>query len=277
MEYLKRKGYSFITMTEYVNTKKNNGEFNKNVVLTFDDGFRNVIKNAYPVMKEYNAKGCLYVVSDNTDNDTLLWSDRVETLIRSHEQGSFQFNFQGKSITYMLTDKKSYEYAIQDIKEKFRSISNKEILEHLKQFISTEKESPPQEFVLASWEEIKELDADVLEIGSHTRTHPNCTSLADDKELEDEILHSKRDIEDITGRKVEHFCYPAGLYNERVLDEVKASGYQSAVTIEYGFVDKNSDLYQLKRIEALASLPIFKSRVSGTYGVLRFLGQIFRK
>ena len=228
-------------------------------------------------MQEYNAKGCLYVVSDNTGSDTLLWTDHVETVIRSQEQKSFQFNFKGEKYTYTLTDKKSYEYAIHDIKDKLRSISNKEMLEHLKQFISIKKESLPEEFLLANWEELKELDDDLLEIGSHTKSHPNCANLTDDTELEDEILHSKKDIENIIGRKVEHFCYPAGSYNDRVLDEVKASGYQSAVTIRYGFIDRNTDLYQLKRIEALSSLPIFKSRVSGTYSVLKFIGQIFRK
>ncbi len=277
MEYLKNKSYNLITMTELINTIKNNGEFNKNVVLTFDDGLKNVIKNAYPIMQEYNAKGCLYVVSDNTEMDTLIWSDHVETLINSQKPGEFLFFFKGKKYTYILSDMKSYEYAIKDIKKKLRSITNKEMQEHLKQFTQVEKENLPEEYTLASWDELKELDAEILEIGSHTRTHPNCANLTDDVELENEILHSKEEIENIIGRKVEHFCYPAGSYNRRVLDEVKASGYQSAVTIEYGFIDKHADLYRLKRVEALASLPIFKSRVSGAYGILRAFSQIFRR
>jgi len=275
LAYLKRKGYSFVSMTELVNTIKNKGKVGKKVVLTFDDGFRNVIKNAYPIMQEYNAKGCLYLVSDYIGSDKLLWTDHVETVIRSQEPGHFQFDFKGEKYTYMLTDKKSYEYTMQDIKTKLRGIPNTEMLEHLKQFNNIKKESIPKEFLLASWEEIQELDTDVLEIGSHTRIHPNCTNLTSDEELEDEILHSKNNIEEITGRNIEHFCYPAGSYNNRVMNEVIASGYQSAVTTKYGFNSENTDLYQVKRLEAFSSLSIFKARVSGSNNVIKYLGRIF--
>jgi peptidoglycan/xylan/chitin deacetylase (PgdA/CDA1 family) len=277
MEYLKNKGYTFMNMTQFINTIKNKGDFNKNVILTFDDGFKNVIKNAYPIMKEYNAKGCFYVVSDNTGSNTLLWSDYVGITIRNQKQGNFWFDFKGEKYTYPLTNEKSYKHAINDIKGKLRSITHKEMLEYLKQFLDNQKENLPEELSLASWDELKELNADVLEIGSHTKTHPNCTNLTDYADLEDEILHSKKDIEKIIGREVKHFCYPAGSYNDRVLDEVKTSGYQSAVTIERGFVDRNSNIFRLKRIEALASLSIFKARVSGTYSVLKFFSEIFRK
>lgn len=275
MEFLKRKGYSIITMTELVNTIKNNGNFHKAVVLTFDDGFRNVIENAYPIMQEYNAKGCFYLVSDLIGTDSPLWTDFVETVIRSQEQGSYQFDFKGEKYTYMLTDKKSYEYAMKDIKSKLRSISNTERLEHLKQFGGVKTESIPKEFFLADWEEIIELNANVLEIGSHTRSHPNCAKLTSEEELHNEIYLSKEDIEDKTGKKVEHFCYPAGSYNDRVIDEVMASGYQSAVTIDYGFNSDNTGLYRLKRVEASPSLLEFKARVSGSISFIKRLGKIF--
>jgi peptidoglycan/xylan/chitin deacetylase (PgdA/CDA1 family) len=277
MEYLKNKGYAFINMTEFVNTVKNKGAFNKNVILTFDDGLRNVIKNAYPIMKEYNAKGCLYVVSDITGSDTLLWSDYVEAEVRSQKQGSFLFDFKDKKYSYPLTDEKSYKKAIKDIKDKLRTVTNKEMQEYLKQFLDNEKGYLPEELSPARWQEIKELDADVLEIGSHTRTHPNCANLTDDIEFENEILQSRRDIENATGRKVEHFCYPAGSYNDAVINKVKTSGYQSAVTVERGLAGSNSNMYRLRRIDAFASMPIFKSRVSGCYGVLRFFWTLFRK
>ncbi|UCG54648.1 MAG: polysaccharide deacetylase family protein [Dehalococcoidia bacterium] len=276
MEYLKRKGYSFLTMTEFVSTIKNKGKFHKNIVLTFDDGFKNVIKNAYPIMQEYNAKGCFYLVSDLTGTDNLLWTDYVETLIRNQKQGSYQFDFKGKKYTYIFTDKKSYEKAMQDIKSKLRSISNTERLEHLKQFGDINIENAPKEFALASWEEVKELDPNVLEIGCHTRSHPNCTNLISDEELQNEIYHSKMDIENKTERKVEHFCYPAGSYDDRVIEKVISSGYQSAVTIDYGFNSENTGLYRLKRVEASPSLQEFKARVSGSISFIKRLIKILQ-
>lgn len=269
LAYLLRKGYAFASMTELINTMKNKGKLGKKVVLTFDDGFRNVVRNAYPIMREFNAKGCFYLVTALIGTDEPIWTDYVETAIRSQEPGQYQFDFNGEKITYMLTDKKSYEYAMKDIKTKLRTIPNATRIEHLKQFGSVKPESIPEEFFLANWEEIKGLPPDVLEIGSHTRSHPNCANFTSEAEYEEEINQSKKDIEGIIRREVAHFCYPAGSFNQEAIDKVRQSGYQSAVTVENGFVDNHSDLYQLKRIAPSENLLVFKSRISGSNIMLR--------
>jgi peptidoglycan/xylan/chitin deacetylase (PgdA/CDA1 family) len=274
--YLKRKGYSFISMTELVNAIKNKDKLGKKTALTFDDGFRNVVKNAYPIMREFNAKGCFYLVTALIGADEPLWTDYVETVIRSREPGQFQFDFNGEKITYMLSDKKSYEYTMKDVKAKLRTIPNTARIEYLKQFGSVKPESIPEEFSLANWEEIKGLSPDVIEIGSHTRSHPNCANMTSEVEYEEEIHQSKKDIEDIIGREVAHFCYPAGSLNRKVIDKVIQSGYQSAVTVENGFVDNQSELYQLRRIDPGENFLIFKSRISGSNAILRRIKVMIR-
>lgn len=269
LEHLKRKGYAFVSMTELIDAIKNKKRVGKSVVLTFDDGFRNIVENCYPIMKEYGAKGCFYLVSDLIGTNQLLWTDYIETVVRNLNKGNFQFTFKGEKIQYKLVDKKSYEVTMQDIKAKLRMISDKERHEHLTQFNNLKLDDVPKEFSLATWEQIKALDHSVLEIGSHTRRHPNCANLTSDKELEDEIRDSKIDIEKNIGREIKHFCYPAGSYNDRVIAKVKEYGYESAVTIMHGFNDENSDVYRLRRIETNESFLLFKASVSGSYYMLR--------
>ena len=267
--YLKRKGYVFVNMTELIDALKNKGKIEKYVVLTFDDGFRNVVENAYPIMQEFNAKGCFYLVSDLIGTNQLLWTDYVETVIRNQQQEDFQFIFRGGKFNYKLGDKRASEYAMLDIKTKLRKIPDKERLEHLRQFSNHELDNIPKEFLMASWEQIKKLDSQILEIGSHTRSHPNCENLISDDELEREINSSKIDIEKNIGREILHFCYPAGSYNDRVIANVKKSGYKSAVTVRDGFSDENSDLYQLKRIGVSENFLFFKAYISGSYNMIR--------
>jgi peptidoglycan/xylan/chitin deacetylase (PgdA/CDA1 family) len=269
LKYLKHCGYTFTGMTDLVNAIKNKNVTGKIIVLTFDDGFKNVVDNAYPVMKEFGAKGCFYLVSELIGTNELLWTDFIETVIRSQPDGGFQFTFEGQIIHYQLVGKKLREFAMKDIKTKLRTLSDEKRLEHLEQFRNHLLKDIPEEFGMADWETIKELDPNTLEIGSHTKRHPNCANLATDNELEDEIFGSKNDIERNIGRKIEHFCYPAGSYNDRVIAMVKKFGYQSAVTIEKGYNDASSDLYRLKRIEANAQLLFFKASVSGSIDILR--------
>jgi peptidoglycan/xylan/chitin deacetylase (PgdA/CDA1 family) len=269
LEYLKRKRYVFMSMTELTDSLKNKEKVDKSVVLTFDDGFRNIVENAYPIMKEFGAKGCFYLVSDLIGTEQLLWTDHVETVIRNQQKGDFQFIFKGEKINYRVGDKSSNEHAMIDIKKKLRTIPDKERLEYLEQFRNVRLDDVPNEFIMASWKQIRELELDVLEIGSHTRRHSNCMNFSSNEELEDEIRNSKIIIENNTGRKIKHFCYPAGSYDDRVITKLTEYGYESAVTITDGFVHENSDLFRLKRIGTGEQFLRFKAYLSGSYFVLQ--------
>ena len=265
LKFLKSCGYTFATMTELMDTFAQGKNAEKFVVLTFDDGFRNIVDNAYPVMQKLGAKGCFYLVAGLIGTDQLLWTDHIEMFLRSSRESEFKFIFQGKPITYTINTKDLLEAAMRDIKKKLRTISDKERKEHLRQFVLESVVSVPKEFLFASWEQIKKLDKNVLEVGCHTQNHPNCEMLDSDEEFREELLNSKRAIENKVGYDVKHFCYPAGSFNAEVIRHVKEYGYQSAATIIPGFNNKNTDPYVLKRISIEEDFIFFKAITSGSY------------
>jgi peptidoglycan/xylan/chitin deacetylase (PgdA/CDA1 family) len=267
--YIKGKGYTFVSMSELVDTIQNKGKIDKLIVLTFDDGFKNICENAYPIMKESGAKGCFYLVSSLIGKDQLLWTDQVEMVIRNQKKGDYQFRFKEEIINYNIQDDNSYEHVAEDIKAKLRMLPDKERHEHMKQFTNLDLTGVPKEFIIANWEQIKKLDPDLIEIGSHTKRHPNCVNLTSNDELEDEINNSKTDIEDQLGHKIRHFCYPAGSHDDRIISKVMEYGYDSAVTTIQGFNNENSDLYKLKRIPASEQFLLFKASISGSYNIAR--------
>jgi D-aspartate ligase len=268
LRYIKSKGYVFVSMTELVTAIKNKRKIDKMAVLTFDDGFRNIVENAYPIMKEFGARCCYYLVADLIGTDKLLWTDFIGTVVRSQEKGNYQFIFEGETFNYFLDDKKSYQHAIMDIKAKLRTIPDSKRLEYLKKFSHNKLKNIPDEFAMATWEQIKGLDPDIFEIGGHTRRHPDCTNLTTSEGLEDEIYQSKINIEKNIGRKVIHFCYPNGSYDDRVITKVKEYGYESAVAAR-GLTGQHSDLYKLNRVEPSEQFILFKARISGTTNLLK--------
>jgi len=70
-----------------------------------------------------------------------------------------------------------------------------------------------------------------IEIGSHSKTHPILTSLNKHK-LKEELLDSKKYLEDIIGDEVEGFSIPGGFYNQRVLEMAFEAGYKYVCTSE---------------------------------------------
>ena len=66
-----------------------------------------------------------------------------------------------------------------------------------------------------------------MALGSHAWDHPDLRRL-DDAELERQLAHSRRAIEDLTGARCSTFAYPFGLYDERVANAVAVAGYDLA-------------------------------------------------
>jgi len=95
--------------------------------------------------------------------------------------------------------------------------------------------------------QIRDWLASGQEIGSHTLTHPHLTQIPPSQARE-EIFGSKRKLEDLFGRSIDHFCYPYGDWNQEVRDIVQKAGYKSACITKFGINAADADRFALKRI-----------------------------
>jgi peptidoglycan/xylan/chitin deacetylase (PgdA/CDA1 family) len=133
---------------------------------------------------------------------------------------------------------------------------------------------------LLRWSEIKDMNTAGITFGSHTRTHPDLRTLAA-RDAEEELVASKKAIEDATGRSVDTFAYPYGTYNEAVKRLVQAY-FAVACSTTLGFVKQDSDLLALERLDMyyLRHPALFRwlfSRPMGTYiGLRRYLRELRR-
>lgn len=100
---------------------------------------------------------------------------------------------------------------------------------------------------LMSQEQIEQVLASGHEIGSHSRSHPDLRQLGA-KTLEDEVLESKRQLEQQFGMQIKWFCYPYGHFNTSVLDTVAKSGYCGATSTIKGANLRTTDRLQWRRI-----------------------------
>ncbi|GAB1335706.1 polysaccharide deacetylase family protein [Streptomyces sp. E-15] len=72
-----------------------------------------------------------------------------------------------------------------------------------------------------------------VEIGSHGLTHVDLTR-ADDGTLAAQTAGSRAALEELTGAPPAGFCYPYGTVDRRVLEAVRAAGYDYACAIDPG-------------------------------------------
>jgi peptidoglycan/xylan/chitin deacetylase (PgdA/CDA1 family) len=69
------------------------------------------------------------------------------------------------------------------------------------------------------------------EVGSHTISHPVLTEV-DDVSLHDELVHSKSEIERLTGRTCTSVAYPTGRADARIVSTAAAAGYLAGAALE---------------------------------------------
>jgi peptidoglycan/xylan/chitin deacetylase (PgdA/CDA1 family) len=113
-----------------------------------------------------------------------------------------------------------------------------------------------------NWEQLAALRDAGMEIGAHTVNHYDLRSL-DWATAEYQIAQSKAELEQRLGVAVTSFCYPTGLYDGRIEEQVRAAGFTNATTTRW---DANySDILALprRRISGGTALEGFAAIVGG--------------
>lgn len=116
-----------------------------------------------------------------------------------------------------------------------------------------------------SWDEVCELARRPgIEIGSHSHTHPDLTSLPAEG-VRRELAESLAAVAEQTGNAAPALSYPHGRASAEVREIARSLGYACAFTGELGANDMQTDLYALRRVVIAGDddLSTFVARVSG--------------
>lgn len=98
-----------------------------------------------------------------------------------------------------------------------------------------------------NWEQVREMAKSGITFGSHTRLHSYLPDLSVEKQRE-EIIGSKRVLEEHLGAAVDYFAYPIGGFSESIKQIVKEAGYKGAAATNRGYDRFNKDVFELNRI-----------------------------
>lgn len=113
------------------------------------------------------------------------------------------------------------------------------------QFIITGRMDPKYPgYIRAS--EVLSMQSQGHEIGAHTRTHPDLSTLTKEQ-MQNEIAGSKTDLQSIGVNTVDLFAYPFGSYNDQVKSIVQEAGFIAGRSSDGGYNLKTQDPFDLRR------------------------------
>lgn len=102
-----------------------------------------------------------------------------------------------------------------------------------------------------NWDQVKEISAAGIEIGSHTMYHPALTASLKAKW---EIEESKRELEEHLGVPITTFAYPSGKWNSYIEGLVKNAGYKTGRSFTTGNGISRQNLFHIPVVRIYANV-----------------------
>lgn len=223
------------------------------VAITFDDGYRDQLEVAQPLLEARGYPSTVFVCpafidGPNLWHDRLLWALREGVTGRELPLAGHPHVDDRRVIPEDLTARRALaSTCIEAVK--FLPLAARE---QAVSAIEVACGAPTAPRWMLDRQELRRLaDRPGVEIGAHTRHHPILASCSA-AEAAEEIAGSRRDLEHLLGRPVPLFAYPNGHagrdFGEREVQLVRAAGYSHACTSDWGSVHRGTDRWQLPRL-----------------------------
>ncbi len=272
IRYFNKHLYVTITLDELHNGLLNQNLPDKFVVYTFDDGYSDNYHIAYPIFKKYNIPFSIYITTCFPDRNVLLWWYALEDLLLSNDSLSHKDYPFLNPIKCKSQHQK--EISFNRIRNELLKMNRPEIISFFEAF-KINLNSYAEKMVL-TWDEIIQLSKDPLvTIGAHTKNHLALAHLSED-ECYNEIINSKKEIEDRIGLEVKHFSYPFGKSSQvgtREFNIANEIGFSTSTTTRLAnvFSEHRDHQQALPRISVNSetSESILRANINGFFPMIR--------
>jgi peptidoglycan/xylan/chitin deacetylase (PgdA/CDA1 family) len=120
--------------------------------------------------------------------------------------------------------------------------------------------------------EIRELARAGVDIGAHTRTHPDLGPITDVNRLYDELVVARHELEEISGARVRYFAFPFGQHknlNSAAFQMASSAGYAGVCSAYGGYNFPGDDPFHIQRIHLDNDMIRLKNWVTFDPGKLR--------
>jgi peptidoglycan/xylan/chitin deacetylase (PgdA/CDA1 family) len=230
------------------------------VTLTFDDGYRGVMRHAFPILQEMGIPASVFVITQALQPDRPLFHfEEVELAFRLTRVKDLNLNFlkPGKRSLENAKERAScFKMIKQDLKllpETERQRCQRQLLERLEVLPEDcyKAARSDERFETMDLEDLFALRDAGWTIGSHTRSHRTLNRLSD-VEVSEEITGSRDDLRSLLGLDEMPFAYPYGRphhIGELAQGTAQAAGYSCALTMIKEQNNASADAFEMHRVD----------------------------
>jgi peptidoglycan/xylan/chitin deacetylase (PgdA/CDA1 family) len=266
MRFLKRR-YRVVSLEQVCQELQEPSTSEPGVAITFDDGYEDIYRYAFPVLRAYGLPATVFLIADCVDTGDVSWYDRVFLALQMMPAGRFEAKLD-QMPCFQLDSRMSRIRAASEIISRLRKLPT----EHRREYCAGLERGvnlPAEELKgrMLNWQQVRAMQHAGITFGSHTVTHPVVSRLTA-AELEYELLESKKRLESGLNKLVGDFAFPFGHLEDCGAEAaalLRRCGYRSGFTTIPGVNTRGADPFALRRIqigEEHTSLPMFAFRLA---------------
>jgi peptidoglycan/xylan/chitin deacetylase (PgdA/CDA1 family) len=251
---LRRSGIDLVSLDE-LHRRMTEGDFARRFVcFTFDDGYRDTLQWAYPILKEAKVPFAVYVPTSFPDRLGELWWLVLEAVISRNDRIGLVIDGRDRKFDCRsIADKRAlYDEIYWWLRARPTEAELRGIIRNLAAFYQVDIAAFCDELCM-TWAELAQLATDPLvTIGAHTVNHPALAKLTKEA-VRSEMDLSRSVIEAALSVRPAHLSYPYGDRGSASLREFEVAaelGFKTAVTTRPGvlFTGHRRHLTALPRI-----------------------------
>jgi len=277
MKYLKGAGYSVLPLDEAIGRLRRGKLGEKELVITIDDGFHSVAALAAPILAEVGFTATIYVTTYYVQRNNPIFRLAMQyifwkTPLAAIDCTDFPIDLIGPQPTKAAPGETTLWQLI-DLGEKRLDEDGRMALARevsRKLGVDFEELASSRRLSLMSEAEVADLADRGFDIQLHTHRH---RLPPDSAEARREVQDNRAALARLSGRPLNHLCYPSGEWSPDLWPVLAAEGVATATTCDPGRNYPSTPLLGLKRFLDFQNIPpiVFEAEVSGFSELVRRL------
>ena len=272
------KYFDVINLDKYIDiVSGKEGLKRHSALLTFDDADSDFIDQALSVLTENNCSVTIFVPIGFIDTDESFWHLRISNIISEvtdegwaqvqNDVSDFPKVLRDIVLSNMLINEQVRALVCRNLinaLDKMDHVVIRNVIDKMESIIGSEYKLGIR---CMGWDQLRSLVNLGHDMGSHSVTHRKLGELGMDENTY-ELQQSKTVMEEKLGCQIKAICYPAGSYNNDVIEIAAQAGYQVGFTTHPGsssFPLIGLDTFKLSRYT------IYGTNI---YNIHSFLGMI---
>ena len=208
------------------------------VAVTFDDGFADTYRYAFPILRRYQIPATVFVSTGYVETGEPFWFELASYLI--YRVAPYSLELPDGTLLPTGDSWATRTASLRRLQSTLKDLPNSARLKAINIWATRYSTELAHGASLhsrpISWAQVIEMAECGIHFGSHTVSHPNLTRVTDE-ELTYELIDSKTTLESKLQKPITTIAYPIGTpsaFNEKVLSAARESDFKLGLTYVSG-------------------------------------------